>query len=129
MNSITHALASVQHVWVLIVGGGLILFVTVFWEPVMKILKSLAETMEAWHKAGTAKAQHRIAETGQPHALFEIQVADKIREIRKLKAEKAKPNIFVDIKPGPNENLEVFDEAMRRIKNEDRQGPTLRWRG
>ena len=83
MDSISHHIASfVQQSWKWIVGGGLVLFLGLFWKPIMEMLKSLADIREAWHKAGTAAAQHRIAVAETPHAEWEASVKDMMRRFR-----------------------------------------------
>lgn len=124
MDSISHHIASfVQQSWKWIVGGGLVLFLGLFWKPIMEMLKSLADIREAWHKAGTAAAQHRIAVAETPHAEWEASVKDMMRRFRRHynEAEAKYPgkNIVPIIKPSPEDDLEVFNEAMRRIKIEN----------
>jgi hypothetical protein len=98
-------------------------------EHFLKWAKSWKEFREAAHRARIASIEADLAEAGKRNALFEVLVADKMREIRRVKTENAKPNIVVDVQPGQNENMEVFTEAMRRIKNEDQPSITLRQRG
>jgi hypothetical protein len=93
------------------------------WDWPERIIKSL----ETWHEMKEASAKRRVAEAQAAVAekelaprVFEANVTQTMREIRKLQNAKRKEhpsrNMVLEIKPAPDDNPEVFDEAMRRIR-------------
>src|SRR5690348_858863 len=89
-------------------------------ERFMKIWRSWHEMKEASAKRRVAEAQAEVAKIGVATGVFEANVAQMIREIRKLQNAKRKEhpsrNVVVEIEPAPGDDAEVFDEAMRRIR-------------
>jgi hypothetical protein len=96
-----------------------------WWKPwewpghALSWLKGWSEYREAAHRARLAKIQADTAEAGQETALFEAKVGEMIRRIRKAQVN-ARPNAVLEATP--DEDQEVFREAMRRVVAEDRQG-------
>jgi hypothetical protein len=125
MEIIAHVLAWMQHAWkwLLAGAGGLAIAIRVFWEPIMKAWKSFYEALEARHKARKAKADARISEATLPDIEWEARVQDMVRRFqRRYNETEAKfpgkhytPNIL----PSPEDDIEVFNEAMRRIKKQN----------
>jgi len=89
-------------------------------ERFIKMCKSWHEMKEASAKRRIAEAQAKVAKMGAAKEVFEANVAQMTREIRKLQNAKRKEypsrNVVPDIKPAPGDDAEVFDEAMRRIR-------------
>jgi hypothetical protein len=98
------------------------------WEwpgHILNWLKGWSEYREAAHRARKAKVEADVAEAGQSNVLFEVKVADMIRKFRKQynDAEAANPgkNIVPIIERLPEDDPDVFNEAMRRMKDETRK--------
>jgi hypothetical protein len=91
------------------------------WEwpgHILNWLKGWSEYREAAHRARKAKVDADVAEAGKSIALFEIQVLEMLRKLHGLRndSESKFPgkNIFPIIKPSPEDDPAVFNEAMRR---------------
>jgi len=88
----------------------------------MSFLAKWKEFRAASHRAHIAKVESDLADAGKPGALREIEIADMMHKIRALMNENARRNpgrnIVLDIQPGAEDDREIFDEAMRRIKQE-----------
>jgi hypothetical protein len=73
-------------------------------------------------QAATAR-KPETPSTEEKNAAYEANVEAMIREIRKIKNSAA--NRELPITAAPNDDLEVFNEAMRRIRNEEEQHKRL----
>jgi hypothetical protein len=122
MDRITHVLVVLQHAWKWIFAGGLATLLTAFWEPLMKALKSFYEAQEARYKSRKAKAEAHLVEIAAPNAEHEAKIQDAMGRFRKHfnDAETRFPgqHVVPDIQPSPGDDLDVHNEALRRIKQE-----------
>jgi len=88
----------------------------------MSFLAKWKEFRAASHRERIAKVEADLADAGKPGALREIQIAETMQKIRDLTNANARQNpgrqIFLDLQPDDGEDREIFDEAMRRIKQE-----------
>jgi hypothetical protein len=77
--------------------------------------------LESFHKMREARANANIAEAKEPNAIWEGKVAHMMDKIRiaqnEVQAEHPGKTLdFSNIQPGPDDDVQVFQEAMRRIK-------------
>ena len=90
------------------------------WLKVWEWPGRIISLRKSWHEMKEATANRQIAEAGLALAEFEAQVARMQREIGKLQdsTRRAYPNrnIALDIRPAQGDNVEKFNEAMRRIR-------------
>ena len=100
---------------------------------VLQKLKLFHEMREAKAKRRTAEIDQEIAEAKRGTELFEAKVGDMERRFRKHYNNTAAkfPGQYVVpiIQPSYDDDIEVFNEAMRRIKIEMQPKPALRRRG
>ena len=100
---------------------------------VLQKLKLFHEMREAKAKRRTAEIDQEIAEAKRGTILFEAKLEDMERRLRKHYNDTAAkfPGQYVVpiIQPSDDDDIEVFNEAMRRTKNEMQPKPTLRRRG
>lgn len=109
MDSITQALAVILP-WLK------------FWEwpgRIMKLIEQWKSMRAALHRERIAKAELDVALAKQPVSLREIEISEMMHQIRKHLNE-AKPGTVPLIEPDPETNREIWNEAMRRIKQEAR---------
>lgn len=96
-------------------------------------LKLFHEMREAKAKRMTAEIDQEIAEAKRETALFEAKVGDMERRLRNhyndTAAKFSGQYVVPIIQASADDDIEVFNEAMRRTKSEMQPKPTLRRRG
>lgn len=100
---------------------------------VLQKLKLFHEMREAKAKRRSAEIDQEIAEARRGTSLFEAKVGDMERRFRKHYNDSAAKfpgqHVVPIIQPSDDDDIEVFNEAMRRLKTEMQPKPTLRRRG
>jgi len=99
-----------------------------WWKPwewpgyILTWLRGWEEWKEAAAKRRSAEAKASISEARVLTAQFQAKVAEMIRKIRKTENEIAakypNANMRPEIRPAPDDDVEIFHEAKRQIDNE-----------
>lgn len=89
----------------------------------MKMWESFSRALEAHHRARKMAADARISEAIVPNAEWEGKVQGMVQRIQARYNETAAKypgkNIYPIILPSPGDDPAIFNEAMRRIKQEN----------
>ena len=88
----------------------------------MKWLTSFHEIRDAKAKADKSALELKTTQANQDHALREAAITDMIDKIRTVQNQAQANHLgiridFDNVRPGPEDDADVFWEAMRRTKN------------